>query len=171
MVVQATVSAITTFCIVVVKGHRNGGPSNCSSASSRSMRVVKGHRNGGPSNFSRIVIVCHLCCERPPKWWSKQRGWCPSHRARVVKGHRNGGSSNRRVELGNRRTGCERPPKWWFKQRRHAMTIFSSGCERPPKWWFKQPLVLGYFCAIVVKGHRNGGSSNLTREVRQCLLL
>ena len=108
------------------------------------------------------------CCERPPKWWFKQLSAMTSPRpAVVVKGHRNGGSSNLRMPATSMTRRCERPPKWWFKQLVSFLVDKLLCCERPPKWWFKQLDCDFVHCLRVVKGHRNGGSSNWARHLRR----
>ena len=130
-------------------------------------------------------------CERPPKWRFKQPpDFLLSPAVQVVKGRRNGGSSNSNaaasssllVVKGRRNGGssnnnnshtpldlrCERPPKWRFKQLHITPTTALMSCERPPKWRFKQLLTpTSPRSTCVVKGRRNGGSSNLIAPAMQ----
>ena len=139
MAVQATESVRVKITETVVKGRRNGGSSNCHFDLPF---VVCGCERPPKWRFKQLDLVCldaHLGCERPPKWRFKQ--------PMLV------------AERSDLR--CERPPKWRFKQLKEAMKFAYGSCERPPKWRFKQPMHTdAIVVAYVVKGRRNGGSSN-----------
>ena len=88
----------------------------------------------------------------------------PPLRDSVVKGRRNGGSSNTARESPTPAARCERPPKWRFKQLVLDGLLDPASCERPPKWRFKQHELTGKDVIVVVKGRRNGGSSNFMAD-------